>query len=299
MNADGAAGATRGSGFAARASKGAGLSFGERSGYGEREFEASSRDGKIGGARASSLTSDWSTADQSSNGRRDPRRVKRLAAVAAASVAVAFASVAYGLWAQATASAAVEAATSGARPTLVATADIQAGDLLTGASLEAWDVPAAFRASTALGAEGLEDGAVEGRRALVDIPAGAQITASVVTGSGGDGRLAADLRAGMEAVTVGVDTETGLAGRIRVYDTVRVVSAEGASSGTSLLTTLCERARGVAVGEGAGGEGPYASVTVEVEPSQADAVREAQFAGRVSLILVASEDALEGGEDHG
>ena len=203
------------------------------------------------------------------------------------------------MWAHASSSAAVGAATSGAQPTLVAAADIRAGDALTEQSVRLEDVPAAFRSPAALGADALQQGSALGSRALVDIPAGSQITASFVTGSGG-GRLAADLDAGMEAVTIGVDSETGLAGRIRVYDAVRVVSAEGASAGTSLLTTLCDSARVVAVGDEASAAGaPYTSVTVEVDPSQADAVREAQYAGKVSLVLLSAQDALGEGEAHG
>ena len=110
---------------------------------------------------------------------------------------------------------------------------------------------------------------------------------------GGD-RLSAELRAGLQAVTLAVDVETGLAGHVRPYDTVRIVSAEGASAGEAFLETVCERARVVAVGDDATGvQSGSASVTVEVSPEEADAVREAQFAGRVSLVLVAADDAFE------
>ena len=88
--------------------------------------------------------------------------------------------------------------------------------------------------------------------------------------------------------------ETGLAGHVRPYDTVRIVSAEGASAGEAFLETVCERARVVAVGDDATSvQSGSASVTVEVSPEEADAVREAQFAGRVSLVLVAADDAFE------
>lgn len=133
---------------------------------------------------------------------------------------------------------------------------------------------------------------MQGSRALVDIPAGAQISSSLVTGAGGD-RLAAELAAGKQAVTLAVDVEAGLAGHVRPYDTVRIVSVEGASSGEAFLETVCERARVVAVGDDvAGVQSGSASVTVEVSPDEADAVREAQFAGRVSLVLVAADDAV-------
>lgn len=293
MNEGSAERAVRGTGFSARASNADAVRYGDGA---EPRFRRGNpaRDDEQERVRAASLGS-------GRPGERglDVRRAKRLAAVAAASAAVAFASVAYGLWAHASSSAAVGAATSGAQPTLVAVADIRAGDALTEQTVRLEDVPAAFRSPAALGADALQQGSALGSRALVDIPAGSQITASFVTGSGG-GRLAADLGAGMEAVTIGVDSETGLAGRIRVYDAVRVVSAEGASAGTSLLTTLCDSARVVAVGDEASAAGaPYTSVTVEVDPSQADAVREAQYAGKVSLVLLSAQDALGEGEAHG
>lgn len=221
------------------------------------------------------------------------RRSKSLAAVAGAAVAVALASVGYGTWATASSRAAVEEATAGALPTLVAVSDIRAGDRISIESVEVKEVPRAFRPQGVLGAEAFADGGGQGR-ALVDIPAGAPIAASFVTGSQGDGRLSAELEAGKEAVTIAVDAETGLAGRIRPYDAVRVVTVEGASAGMSLLETICDRARVVAVGEEASiGEAAYTSVTVEVSHDEADAVREAQYAGRVSLVLLAAEDALE------
>ena len=191
----------------------------------------------------------------------DTVRVKRLATIVAASVALTAVSVSYGVWS--------------------AAASVQ-------------DVPATYRAASALGGEALDaEGLAAGGRAIVDIPAGTQLSSSFVTGMGGD-RLSAELGAGLQAVTLAVDVETGLAGHVRPYDTVRIVSAEGASAGEAFLETVCERARVVAVGDDATGvQSGSASVTVEVSPEEADAVREAQFAGRVSLVLVAADDAFE------
>lgn len=229
----------------------------------------------------------------------DAARVKRLATIVAVSVALAAVSVSYGVWSAAASRSAVEHATAGALPTLVAAAGIRAGDALTAESVEVQDVPASYRASSALGAEALgAEGGLSGGRALVDIPAGAQLSSSLVTGAGGD-RLSSELGAGMQAVTLAVDVETGLAGHVRPYDAVRIVSAEGASAGEAFLETICERARVLAVGDDATGvQSGSASVTVEVSPGEADAVREAQFAGRVSLVLIAADDALgEVGDD--
>ena len=186
----------------------------------------------------------------------DTVRVKRLATIVAASVALTAVSVSYGVWSAAASRAAVEHATAGALPTLVAAADIRAGDAITAEAVTVQDVPATYRAASALGGEALDaEGLAAGGRAIVDIPAGTQLSSSFVTGMGGD-RLSAELGAGLE--------------------------------------TVCERARVVAVGDDATGvQSGSASVTVEVSPEEADAVREAQFAGRVSLVLVAADDAFE------
>ncbi len=290
---------TAAGGFAARALRR------EDAGGGARgAFDVQAPPGKAVGAKCFRSTPDDTVRPvpprASVQAARDPQRVKRLAAVAAASAAVALVSVSYGVWAAASAHAAVDEATAGAAPTLVAAADIKAGSVVSAAQMEVQSIPRSFRAQAALDESALaEGGAVAGHRALVDIPAGSQITASLMTGTEGGG-LAGELKPGMEAVSLSVDTETGIAGQVRAYDTVRVVSVESGSSGASLLDTLCERARVLAVGEGASGEGSgYASVTVEVSPAQADAVREAQFAGRVSLLLVSASDAIEEGDGRG
>lgn len=251
--------------------------------------ETGGRDVRTTGERASRTPASAQGVPQ----RQSFRRAKRLAGIAGISVAVAVAALGYGLWSSASARTVVDEATAGARPTLVSAVDIRAGDRLADESFEVVDVPRAYRSEAVLDADALEDGRALGR-ALVDIPAGTPVAASFVTGAQSDGRLSASLEAGKEAVTVAVDAETGLAGQVRMHDEVRVVSVEGASAGSSLLETLCAHARVIAVGDGMdAGEASYSSVTVEVSSDEADAVREAQYAGRVSLVLLAAEDVLE------
>lgn len=304
MDGNGGDAAVRGGGFAARASRcGTDGSRGRAASGGEggRSGFVAPRGPAQGIAAMPAVAPDRAMPATTARPRKgDTARVKRLAAVVAVSVALAAVSISYGLWSAASSRAAVEHATAGALPTLVAVADIRAGDVLTAEAVEVRDVPASYRTASALGAEALAgEGAVLGGRVLVDIPAGAQLSSSFVTGAGGD-RLSSELGTGKQAVTLAVDVETGLAGHVRPYDVVRIVSAEGASAGEAFLQTVCERARVLAVGDDAEGvQSGSASVTVEVSPDEADAVREAQFAGRVSLVLVAADDALEGVGDYG
>lgn len=252
--------------------------------------------GGFGGGDASSSSSKPVQAPAS---RKPFFGVRQLSAIAGASVALALASAGYGAWAASASDAAVKEATSGATATVVVSRDIKAGDAVDVQDLAVRSIPAAYRAPTALSPDVLSgaNGAVVGHRALVDIPAGAQLQPSFVSGSVDAGGLSATLRSGMEAVSLSVDSETGLAGRVRPFDTVRVVVAEAASGGEASLTTLSERALVEAVGdEGAATGAAYTSVTVEMTPAEADAIRAAQYAGRVSLALVAQDDAIvEGG----
>lgn len=228
----------------------------------------------------------------SSTPRRDPGRAKRLAVVAAASAAVAVASVGYGVWAVASSRAATEAVAADLVPTAVAATPIGAGETIVDGQIEVVEVPRSFRSEGALDAVSLpEGGSVLGSKALVDIPAGSQIIPGLVAGVAGGDRLAAALTPGTEAVTVAVDTETGLAGQIKPFDTVRVLSTETAASGEALLRTVCERALVIATGSGSDDMAGGGAVTLAVSPDEANAIREAQFAGRVSFVLLALVDA--------
>lgn len=222
----------------------------------------------------------------------DPRRIKRLAAIAAASVAVALVSTAYGTWAALSARAAIDTAAADTQPTLVVKKDIRAGEELLASSYEIRMVPRSLRVASALSSDALaEGGSVAGRHALTSLPAGSQITPSAVAGAAGGDRLAAALSSGMQAVTVAVDAESGLAGQLRVSDRVRVVALEGAASGEAYLSTICDSARVMSLdGDQAAGTRGYASVTLEVSPAQADAVRAAQYAGKVNFILASALD---------
>ena len=224
------------------------------------------------------------------------RRCKQMSAIVAASVAVACVSIGYALWQTAASQSAVDQATRDSAAVWVASRDVKAGELIDAESLSAVEVPAAFRSAAALSAETTDSSSSPvGARALVDIPAGSQLCGTLLTGSGSDGRLAAQLAAGAEAVSLSVDDETGVAGQVKPYDMVRIVSIEDTSSGVVESQTLTERARVVAVGgDGYVDGASYSAVVVEVTPDEADAIRQAQVSGKVSVQLLASEGTLMG-----
>ena len=93
-----------------------------------------------------------------------------------------------------------------------------------------------------------------------------------------------------------VDDETGVAGQVKPYDAVRIVSTEEASSGAMELQVLVDRARVLAVGgDGYADGASYSAITVEVDPDQADAICQAQVTGRVSVLLLPSDGLATGG----
>lgn len=224
------------------------------------------------------------------------RRCKQMSAIVAASVAVSCVSLGYALWQSAAAQSAVDQATRGSSAVWVTARDVKAGDVIDAGALEVRRVPEAYRSAAALAAEGDDALAgVSGARALVDMPAGSQLCSDFVTGTGSDGRLAGQLALGMEAVSLSVDDETGIAGLVKPYDSVRVVSTEQASSGVMDLQVLAERSRVLAVGgDGYVDGASYSAVVVEVTPDEADAIRQAQASGRVSVQLLPSEGTSAG-----
>ena len=216
-------------------------------------------------------------------------RFKQMSAVTAAAVAVAVVAVGDGLWQ-------VDQATKGARSVVVTTRDVAAGDPFGADAVQLVEVPQAFCQDDALGADALDGaGSVAGARALVSIPANTQLSPQMIAGSAADGRLAAQLAAGMEAVSLSVNDETGVAGQVQPFDEVRVVCVTEAAGGAVSLDELCASARVMSVGGDGAGEGAaYSAITLELTPEQADAVRCAQASGTISVQLVAG-GVLSGG----
>lgn len=227
------------------------------------------------------------------------QRFKQMSAVAAASVAVAAMAICFGLWQAGASHSAVAAATDGAVDVAVATSDVKAGDVLDARAFEVRSVPAAWRSS---GAVVMDSQAADlvGARALVDISAGTQLCSSFLVRGDADGRLAGIIGEGMEAVSLSVDDQTGVAGQVRAFDKVRVVSVNTVSTGEAASEVLCEAARVLSVGGDGAGEGSaYSAVTIEVDSAQADSIRVAQQAGTVSLQLLPLDALGQAGDVRG
>ena len=139
---------------------------------------------------------------------------------------------------------------------IVTTRDVAAGDSSGADAVQLVEVPRPS-AKTMRSAPTPLDGAggVAGARALVSIPANTQLSPQMIAGSAADGRLAAQLAAGMEAVSLSVNDETGVAGQVQPFDEVRVVCVTEAAGGAVSLDELCASARVMSVGGDGAGEG--------------------------------------------
>lgn len=220
----------------------------------------------------------------------DAARVKTLSSIAGVSVAIALFGAGYGIWANASANAAIALSNEGTTPTLSAKAEIKAGDTLEASMFEVKNVPEVFRVQGALDQSALSGSdAIVGKLALVDIAVGSQLTAGAIAGGGTSTSLAAAIDPGTEAITVAVDAESGFAGALHQGDRVRVMSIDEAATGEVISNTLITSARVVALdAQLSGTDTLYTSVTLCATPEQADAIRIAQASSKISLALIPS-----------
>ena len=170
---------------------------------------------------------------------------------------------------------------------------LSAGEPIEESDLAIANVPAQLVAEGALTPADLENPKTSpvGRLAASFAAKGSQVTSATAAGEGNPASLADSIAAGYEAVTVPVDSASGMAGMLREGDTVRVlVSADDEVGGTG-VKIVSDGARIAAIGAdfSAGASGDYSTVTLELTPEQAEIVRGADSA--VTLTLPSSATA--------
>ena len=243
-----------------------------------------------------------SAASKSASGTESTQaRFKQMALVVAVSVAIAFIAICLAFWQMTTSRASVESATSGASGVLVAKSNIHAGDVLSEASVEVKQIPAAWKSNGALDSAALsgEDGVI-GKRALVDVAQGSQLSMSYLLSKNTDERLSTAIDEGCEAVSIAVDSETGVAGKVSTFDKVRVLSVAADSTGVASAEVLCERASVLALGgDGTSDGAPYSAIVVQVTADEANAIRQAQTQGKISVQLLPASITLSSGGQNG
>ena len=221
------------------------------------------------------------------------KKVSRLQAATAALAAVCVASLGAAAWSQADAAGRIDAAFAGTEQVVVLSQGLSAGELIEESDLAIANVPAQLVAEGALTPADLENPKTSpvGRLAASFATKGSQVTSAIAAGEGNPASLADSIAAGYEAVTVPVDSASGMAGMLREGDTVRVlVSADDEVGGTG-VKIVSDGARIAAIGAdfSAGASGDYSTVTLELTPEQAEIVRGADSA--VTLTLPSSATA--------
>lgn len=221
------------------------------------------------------------------------KKVSRLQAATAALAAVCVASLGAAAWSQADAAGRIDAAFAGTEQVVVLSQGLSAGEPIEESDLAIANVPAQLVAEGALTPADLENPKTSpvGRLAASFAAKGSQVTSATAAGEGNPASLADSIAAGYEAVTVPVDSASGMAGMLREGDTVRVlVSADDEVGGTG-VKIVSDGARIAAIGAdfSAGASGDYSTVTLELTPEQAEIVRGANSA--VTLTLPSSATA--------
>ena len=221
------------------------------------------------------------------------KKVSRLQAATAALAAVCVASLGAAAWSQADAAGRIDAAFAGTEQVVVLSQGLSAGELIEESDLAIANVPAQLVAEGALIPADLENPKTSpvGRLAASFAAKGSQVTSATAAGEGNPASLADSIAAGYEAVTVPVDSASGMAGMLREGDTVRVlVSADDEVGGTG-VKIVSDGARIAAIGAdfSASASGDYSTVTLELTPEQAEIVRGADSA--VTLTLPSSATA--------
>lgn len=221
------------------------------------------------------------------------KKVSRLQAATAALAAVCVASLGAAAWSQADAAGRIDAAFAGTEQVVVLSQGLSAGEPIEESDLAIANVPAQLVAEGALTPADLENPKTSpvGRLAASFAAKGSQVTSATAAGEGNPASLADSIAAGYEAVTVPVDSASGMAGMLREGDTVRVlVSADDEVGGTG-VKIVSDGARIAAIGAdfSAGASGDYSTVTLELTPEQAEIVRGADSA--VTLTLPSSATA--------
>lgn len=247
---------------------------------------------QVGGITGAPATVNIPSRNRSNSATSHARRVKTLATITAAAVVVASLALFFGIITYSRAEMLVQKATHDSQSVLVVSQAIQAGESFSSENISVVSVPATYRVEGALVSANIAE--VEGKVALSPLSPGTQITATNVSGFTGS-HLAAAISAGMEALTLAVDEESGLAGHIQMYDLVRVISVAASSDSEVYAQTVCDRAKVVSVGLASDSAATaYSSVTLEVSPEVADEIRKAQQVGEVSVVLISEEDGLDG-----
>ena len=179
---------------------------------------------------------------------------------------------------------------------VVASRDVQRGQLLEGSVLAVRQMPRDFIPADALNPA--RAGELLGARAAIDIRRGTPVVPAALLASPVEESLAAQLMQGRRALTIQVDQMNSLAGQLRPGDTVDLIYSRSESA-ASKLVPLLERVQVLATGASTTlydqdtdrpRERDFDSITLLVTSEEAARIVLAEQAGRITVLLRSAAD---------
>lgn len=214
---------------------------------------------------------------------QQPADVQRLARLSAVAVALAILALGVGSYMTVSANARLQSVEGQQASIVVTTAEIPAG-----AAIDASNVTTKEVASDALPSGAVTDiDEVVGKTATGYLASGAIVASGTFTGKSAQS-AAGRIDAGMVAVSVTVNQQTGVAGLIRQGDKVSILSAQQ-GQGEATSQVLAQHAEVIALDADLDGySSDYSAVTVKLAPADAQKVTAACAEGKVAIALEAS-----------
>lgn len=216
-------------------------------------------------------------------------RVSKLQKVMVILAFVAVFAVVFGIWSQLNANAEIAKLHSDTTQVAVATQTLSAGHVLEASDLTFTNIPNEQVVDGAITQKDFEGDTTPIGKALVsEVSSKSQLTANDYAAIGNSSSLAACVAKGSEAVTVGVDSNSGFSGMLHVGDYVRIISPSGTLGSSDM--TVVSAAKIIAVGTETTlyATGDYSSITFELSPTDATLVRALQ--DDLTFTLISSSD---------
>jgi pilus assembly protein CpaB len=166
--------------------------------------------------------------------------------------------------------------------------NVAAGALLAAQTLAVAEMPAAFAPKGAVLAK--DRMSVTNRRVLVNLQKGQCLLWNFLDVSLRDFGIAARLKPGERAITIGVDKTTGMESMLKAGSRVDILATfSSPENGKRVTRTLLQNVTILALGDGHDA-GPYSSVTLRVDPSEAELLAFAERTAELRLVLRGVED---------
>ena len=199
--------------------------------------------------------------------------VRKLSLITAIAVTIAVIAIVYSFLVSGNAQSEIATLRDNTKPAVFTTTTIPQGTSISSDMLTVLQVPATFLNAEAIG----DTQDLIGKTALYGIAANSQVTVGMLSTADNTATLASSLEEGNVAISVSVDSESGLAGLIRQNDYVDILSDGVMTVQNVRVAALDNNLSGPAT--------QYATVTVEVTPGQAIDIQQAQAENPLRLVL--------------